>query len=80
MVGQNWYFHLFADLGDAGNRGRAEFLMQDLDLILKLVSTTIGKVVIVLLSPVLAFLVILVATMVGLSREIGRDEHAHPAR
>jgi hypothetical protein len=50
--------------------------MQEL---LKLVNTTpIGNIVIVLISPLLAFLVILVATMVGLSKEFSRA--AHPLR
>lgn len=49
--------------------------MQEL---LKLVNATSGNIVIVLISPLFAFLVILVATMFGLSKEIGRA--AHPLR
>ena len=49
--------------------------MQELDQALKLADTLVGSVVIILVPPLLALLVVLVATMFGLSKEIGHAAH-----
>jgi uncharacterized protein YggT (Ycf19 family) len=80
VVEQEWFFHLFVSpgcLGSTDKRPRAELLMQELDPALKLVNTMIGKTMIALISPLLAFLVMLAAAVFGLSKEIARDAHAH---